>query len=189
VTPINNSFSDPSLPLPDMSAMMFPSTDPFAYPNQPMTTFENTNFRFNPKEATASPSIHNFSGFRPSSSGGNAAIFGDPSTLSNGTIGPTKPSANGQGTDSDVQLFGPMPMYLMQGAQNNPQSALQNQNQDQGGPGQNGHLDLNGIGQFEGSTMNLDDLFSGEEWANTFLDQGLGLGGLGGGLGGMGPWR
>lgn len=29
--------------VPDVSAMMFPSADPFAYPNQPMTTLENRN--------------------------------------------------------------------------------------------------------------------------------------------------
>ena len=30
--------------VPDLSAMMFPSADPFAYPNQPMTTLENRQF-------------------------------------------------------------------------------------------------------------------------------------------------
>ncbi|KAI4154399.1 MAG: hypothetical protein LQ340_001710 [Diploschistes diacapsis] len=30
--------------LPDLSAMMFPTGDPFAYPNQPMTTLEDHNF-------------------------------------------------------------------------------------------------------------------------------------------------
>ena len=30
--------------VPDLSAMMFPSADPFAYPNQPMTTLENKRF-------------------------------------------------------------------------------------------------------------------------------------------------
>jgi len=30
--------------LPDLSAMMFPSTEPFTYPNQPLTTFENYQF-------------------------------------------------------------------------------------------------------------------------------------------------
>ncbi|KAF2802947.1 uncharacterized protein BDZ99DRAFT_454211 [Mytilinidion resinicola] len=188
-TPVTNNFPDPSLPLADMSAMMFPSTDPFAYPNQPMTTFENTNFRFNPKDANSSPSMHSFSGFRPGSSSSQPAVFGDPSALSTGTMGSVKSPTNGQGTDSDVQLFGPMPMYLMQGAQHNPQMSLQSQNQDQAqGPGHNG-LDMNGNGHFEGSTMNLDDLFSGDEWANTFLDQGLALGGFGGGSSGMGPWR
>ena len=39
VTP--NTMQDPSGPLPEFSAMMFPSADPFAYPNQPMITLEN----------------------------------------------------------------------------------------------------------------------------------------------------
>ena len=30
--------------VPDLSAMMFPSADPWAYPNQPMTTLENGQF-------------------------------------------------------------------------------------------------------------------------------------------------
>lgn len=30
--------------IPDLSAMMFPSEDPFAYPNQPMITLENSQF-------------------------------------------------------------------------------------------------------------------------------------------------
>lgn len=30
--------------IPDLSALMFPSEDPFAYPNQPMITLENNNF-------------------------------------------------------------------------------------------------------------------------------------------------
>ncbi|KAF2101209.1 hypothetical protein NA57DRAFT_25191, partial [Rhizodiscina lignyota] len=32
------SFTDANLPLPDLTSMMFPSADPFAYPNQPMTS-------------------------------------------------------------------------------------------------------------------------------------------------------
>lgn len=45
---ISNTFSSVSPIMasnrfPDVSAMMFPSTDPFAYPNQPMTTLENRN--------------------------------------------------------------------------------------------------------------------------------------------------
>ena len=37
----NNASSIPGYNIPDLSAMMFPSTDPFDYPNQPMTTLEN----------------------------------------------------------------------------------------------------------------------------------------------------
>jgi len=34
--------------LPDLSAMMFPSAEPFTYPNQPLTTFENNQFAKDP---------------------------------------------------------------------------------------------------------------------------------------------
>ena len=38
----SNSLPSSAAPYaPDLSSMMFPSTDPFAYPNQPMTTLEN----------------------------------------------------------------------------------------------------------------------------------------------------
>ena len=38
-------FSDlTSHSVPDLTAMMFPTSDPFAYPNQPMTTLENQNY-------------------------------------------------------------------------------------------------------------------------------------------------
>ena len=36
--------SSNGLAVPDLSAMMFPSPDPFAYPDQPMTTLENRQF-------------------------------------------------------------------------------------------------------------------------------------------------
>lgn len=236
-TPITNSFLDPAglnVPLPDMSAMMFPSADPFAYPNQPMTTFENSGFPFKDTtaatNATANGPNSSFS-YRPRSSGSAGdvqGIFGSIAGLGNGAVRPV--SANGASgsnsgggggsitgvnggvnggaagvglADNDVQLFGPMPMYLMQGAQHAANPALGLQGADAGADaagGQSGSNGANGVGGFEGSGMNLDDLFSGEEWANTFLDQGLGLGGLGmgafGGGGGaqaqgvgMGGWR
>ena len=43
--------------VPDLTAMMFPSADPFAYPNQPMTTLENRHFI--KQEDTMDPSIYN----------------------------------------------------------------------------------------------------------------------------------
>ena len=43
--------------VPDLTAMMFPSADPFAYPNQPMTTLENGHFI--KQENTMDPSIYN----------------------------------------------------------------------------------------------------------------------------------
>jgi hypothetical protein len=75
---------------PDLSAMMFPSGDPFAYPNQPMTEFENIK-QENIADVQNSPA---------------AAMF-----LSNGTTG------SGIYDDLEGQLFGPIPPYLMQGQQ------------------------------------------------------------------------
>jgi hypothetical protein len=41
-TPLGGNFADPSgLNVPDISTIMFPSADPLAYPNPPMTTFES----------------------------------------------------------------------------------------------------------------------------------------------------
>jgi len=130
------------------------------------------------------------------SSSGSGSITGVNGGVNGGAVGAGL-------ADNDVQLFGPMPMYLMQGAQHAANPALGLQGADAGADaagGQSGSNGANGVGGFEGSGMNLDDLFSGEEWANTFLDQGLGLGGLGmgafGGGGGaqaqgvgMGGWR
>ena len=55
--------------VPDLTAMMFPSSDPFAYPNQPITTLENqhqgkpetssTQNPFNPPTSTAFPNMGN----------------------------------------------------------------------------------------------------------------------------------
>ena len=73
--------------VPDLSAMMFPSANPFAYPNQPMTTLENQNFmnHENPRNSN----VYNMSA--PSTS----AAYG---TL-------------------DPQVYGSMPAYMMQDQQ------------------------------------------------------------------------
>jgi hypothetical protein len=75
---------------PDLSAMMFPSGDPFAYPNQPMTEFDNIK-QENMTDVQNSPA---------------APLF-----LPNGTSG------SGIYDDLEGQLFGPIPPYLMQGQQ------------------------------------------------------------------------
>ena len=81
---LNHPFS---ADLPDFSAMMFPSADPLAYPNQPMTTLEDQNF---------ARQDNNF----------NHSLF-DPNN-------PTPATASSYEA-IDAQLFGPMPPYLMQG--------------------------------------------------------------------------
>ena len=74
--------------LPDISSMMFPSEDPFAYPTQPMITLEDGQF-------AQSPTLQNNSG----------PLF-DMSSTSTSSL----PYDN-----IEAQLFGPLPPYLMQG--------------------------------------------------------------------------
>lgn len=110
-TPDSSNLSNSSLPahhfhqgvpysmsgtLPDMNAMMFPSEDPFAYPNQPMMEFDN--FKREPMElisGSPAPAM-----FMPSSN-------------------PHSQQQQQQGIYDDLegQLFGPIPPYLAQSQQ------------------------------------------------------------------------
>ncbi|KAF2275428.1 uncharacterized protein EI97DRAFT_450995 [Westerdykella ornata] len=156
-TPLGNSFVEPtglSVPLSDVSAMMFPSPDPFAYPNQPMTTFENNN---NPQgfKADMPPTVTSLP-YQVAHDMKPPVAF-DPGSLD-------VPVDSRPWNDTDVQVFGPMPMYLMQGAQqrSNIQSRTASQNIQMTSSPSTGN-------------MNFADLLGGEEWANTFMDQSLGL--------------
>lgn len=168
-TPMAASFLDPTglnIPVSDVNAMMFPSTDPFAYPNQPMTTFENNNPDYRIKHE-ASPSVATLP-FQMSGVGAepHTAAFSPSGTSA--PVGPRRP------TEGDVQLLGPMPMYLMHGAQQQGQRGFPPQQ----------HPNVPMVGTPEAGGMHFDDLFGGEDWANTFMDQGLGLSGNRGGYGG-----
>lgn len=172
-TPMTNAFVDPTglnVPLPDVSAMMFPSTDPFAYPNQPMTTFENNNPQNFADKSESSPTIANLP-FQTSGVDMKPHLSAySPSGLSNVQMAPRRPD------DNNVQLYGPMPMYLVQGAQ---LAGAQGQRAFRPAPNPQQP-------QMPGSdNMNFEDIFGGEEWANTFMDQGLGLSGSGTGFGGQ----
>ncbi len=74
--------------IPDLNAMMFPSADPFAYPNQPLIEFNNV---------------------KRENDGTGQGPQGQRMYLSNGVNGP------GLYDDLEGQLFGPLPPYLMQG--------------------------------------------------------------------------
>jgi hypothetical protein len=172
-TPLSNSFVDRasvSVPVSDVSAMMFPSADPFAYPNQPMTTFENNNAQNFAIKSESSPNLSHFA-FPPNTHG----ISTKPPAPMYGQGGVPNPNVQMQRDDNDVQLFGPMPMYLMQGAQ-----LAQNQAQF---PTRPQSQNMTTVPNAEGSNMNFDDLFGGEQWANTFMDQGLGFNNAGDGYG------
>lgn len=100
----NSSLTDQSIPpahynipelfssnndFPDLSAMMFPSGDPFAYPNQPVTEFDNIKQEtITEMQSSRAPPL-----FLPGGSSGG--IY----------------------DDLEGQLFGPLPPYLMQGQQ------------------------------------------------------------------------
>jgi hypothetical protein len=162
--PMSNTFADPlNVPLSDVNAMMFPSTDPFAYPNQPMTTFENSHSQTFKTEA--SPTVGSLP-FHVS----NMDMKPHPAPFVPGMpVGPRRPN------DSDVQLFGPMPMYLMHGAQQQGQLRY---------PPRPGPQNLQMAGTPESGNLNFDDILGGDEWANTFMDQGMGLSGPGSGFAG-----
>ncbi|MCJ1400972.1 hypothetical protein MMC11_004183 [Xylographa trunciseda] len=123
--------------LPDLSAMMFPSNDPFAYPNQPMTTLENRQFT---KHEPYAPD----------------ALYAASST----------PNSNPAYDNPDVQLFGPLPPYLMGGHHPGIMQGLAPQ-MDMGADWsaqQQHHQD-------RATGMNMGEIF-GEEWKGGWLDGG-----------------
>lgn len=177
-------------PIPDLSAMMFPSGDPLAYPNQPMTTFENNGFSninragdptnaflaFGGSGGPGTPVSSNRSG-----SNRNSGIFGmAPNPTPHGD-----PHAAGT---VDVELHNPSPFIFAAGTQfgmapGSIHAAQQHGRQMFGaagmqdgmgtssGAGMGGPMAMAGAGP-----MNLDDLFTGEEWAGMFAEQGSGMG-------------
>lgn len=135
--------------LPDLGAMMFPSADPFAYPNQPVIEFDN---RQQNAETT-----NNF--LEGSSVPHN--VF-----LSNSTGG-HNPYDNLEG-----QFFGPLPPYLTQSQAN---AGIDLTTVDVNGmhgvhqPALNGHAGFPATNQVG---MNFDDIFVGnnEDW-NSMLTE------------------
>ncbi|KAJ9637170.1 Gypsy retrotransposon integrase-like protein 1 [Coniosporium tulheliwenetii] len=180
-------------PIPDLSAMMFPSADPFAYPNPPMTTFENSAFNnlamnFNgasgpgagglPQPSTLPDPLYSFppTSHPGGNSNRNSGIFmqNTDSALPSGSGGLGTPDLDGSG-ELDVQLFGPMPMYMMQGGQQEQQlepqgNNFQPQRAAQGGGAWDPNLQRGlqgGLGA-GGEGVDLNQLFVGQEWAGVF---------------------
>jgi hypothetical protein len=148
-TPLSNSFTDPSglnLPISDISTMMFPSADPLAYPNPPMTTFENKH-----------PQAFDRRLETPSVVGPTSAI--DMKSYPAMYAPSNVPTIRRH--ESEAQLFGPMPMYLMQAAQ-----------AQRGHPLQSGSPSMHHI---SGQNMQFDELLNQDEWTQTFMDPGMGL--------------
>jgi hypothetical protein len=147
-TPLGGNFADPSgLSVPDISSIIFPSADPLAYPDQPMTAFESRHPHMFDRNV-GSPALGGMPQHIP-----GVDIKSHPAQFA--------PPAYGAGIprrpDSEVQLFGQMPMYVMQGAQ-----VQQGYQPHTGSP-------------LPGSNLPFDDLLSQDEWANSFLNHNLGL--------------
>ncbi|KAE8849858.1 hypothetical protein PTNB73_01134 [Pyrenophora teres f. teres] len=150
---LNGTFADPSalnVPIADISTMMFPSADPLAYPNQPMTAFENKHPQTFDR-ATGTPAT----GSHPPQLSSSMDPKGHPALFAPTSI----PSGPGRHmNDNEAQLFGPMPMYLMQGAQ-----------QYRGYPPQPG-MQMPGP-----NNMQFDELMTHEDWAQSFMDPALNM--------------
>ncbi|KAJ4360834.1 Gypsy retrotransposon integrase-like protein 1 [Didymosphaeria variabile] len=142
----------------DINTLMFPSADPLAYPNQPMTTFENNH----PQAYQFKHGSPNMAQLPPQYTG--VDIKPSPATYTSSPLANVPPGS--RRPDNEVQLLGPMPMYLMQGAQHrsfHPQTNVHGPSPQI--PGQNP------------TNLSFDEIFGGEEWAQTFMDPGLGLSG------------
>ena len=148
-TPLPNSFTDPSslnVPISDISTMMFPSADPLAYPNPPMTTFENKHPQAFDRRLETPSVVGPTSGIDMKSYPAMYAPSNVPTIRRH---------------ESEAQLFGPMPIYLMHAAQ-----------AQRGHPLHSGSPNMHHI---PGQNMQFDELLNQDEWAQTFMDPGMGL--------------
>ncbi|OJD36274.1 c6 transcription factor [Diplodia corticola] len=191
--PAHNTFIDRingfNPPIPDLSAMMFPSGDPLAYPNQPMTTFENNGFSSIDRVGDSANAFLAFSG-----SGGTGTPVSNRSAGSNRNSGifGMAPNAGPRGDPHavDVELHNPSPFIFAAGTQfgMNPNAmhatphphgrqmfgvgtGVQDGMAATSGAGMGGPMAMAGTG-----SMNINDLFTGEEWAGMFAEQGSGMG-------------
>lgn len=128
---------------PQLNAMMFPSTDPFAYPNHPMIILE-----------------------------GQQQSQGSSDPTPDNSIFMQDQSSNGSYDKMEVRLFGPLPPYLMQGQQpiSGPQYPWDHHPTD-GLP--NSPPDLYASQATNVTVIqpsfNLEDVFGADEWCNNNL--------------------
>ena len=134
----------------DLSSMMFSSTDPFAYPNQPMTALENR--QFHKQEYPYNPNVYN----RPSN-----------------------PTNSPPFENLDAQLFGPIPMYMMQCHTTRsevpnmsvPMDISEGASTLAMSDGDSPWAQSQGRQEVVTPGMNLDHIF-GEDWSVGWMDQG-----------------
>ena len=155
------SASTTTFGLPDLSAMMFPTTDPFAYPNhQPMTTLEDNAF------ANGSPpgssGTHSANGM----SSPTANLFcplGMSSRSANNSSGNVNGVSTVAGFDPAVeaQIFDPLQSYLNSGYQ-----------QGMGDMGLGPLGDMGGVSGVGASGIKAEEQPFGDWWAQSAGAQG-----------------
>lgn len=156
-----STFAEQSFPLADLSAMMFPSEDPFAYPNQtaaPAQTYDN--LLKNLGDDPSFPFPATLDDLRMQRDAGSNTFVPPSSTFmfSNGE------SMDGQSNDNEVQLLGPMPAYMMQGGaapQNNGHQSFGQMQQQYRGQNQSQ------LYRDSAANVNLGQLLGSEEWAGS----------------------
>ncbi|CAN9480239.1 unnamed protein product [Alternaria alternata] len=148
---LGNPLADPSglnVPIADISTMMFPSADPLAYPNQPMTAFENKHPQAFDRSTGTPVSGH------PTPLPTSMDLKGHPAMFA-----PTSmPHAPARHMESEAQIFTSMPMYMMQGAQQ-----------------YRGYLPQHGMPMQASNNMPFDELMHQEDWSQSFMDPALNM--------------
>ena len=166
------NFSNPALP--DLSAMMFPAADePFGYPNQPLTTFENTqqfgkNDAFMNAQAFAGVHQPNAMGATPLSRGRDdnleAQFFALPPYMSQGQR-PRQQHHQQQQQQHGMPNMMPDPMSFSNGGSmgmaGDPSGTNWGRQDEQSGQGF----------QPEMSNINIGDIFGGSELHPWFQHQ------------------
>ncbi len=171
--------------IPDLKDVMFPSDNPFAYPNQPISTLEAANSQFGIQE----------SGPEPYPGSNEASMMGTPASI------PSHMSSLNH--EQQHHLFDVASMHRMY-EEDSPTAQQYQQGRHFGGPipgfggqmpcyeGQNQVYDMLGqmpqeeywtqmgksntatrTGFAAGASVNLDELFGGENWAGMWEQRGI----------------
>jgi hypothetical protein len=175
---------DQSFPLADISAVMFPSSDPVEYPNQSVVPAGHS-YDDILKNLAADPTFPfptSLDELRMHRAAGAGAFVPPSSTFMFNNAGESQDQNNN--FDTDMQLLGPMPAYMMHGGGFNSQSG--NNSGNNGGMNtptdftsqflnQSGNQMFVQAGQQNPvNTVDLDQLLNGEEWSNPNQNSGYG---------------
>jgi hypothetical protein len=168
---------NPSFPLADMSSVMFPNPDPFAYPNQQSGADAKFDDLLKNLQTVPLPLNEEQFQLEPDMPGTTLLPLTDQQYLGYQNLMADQQPAMSQ--EADVQLLGPMPMYMMQGASaSTPYSSYNGMIPSNTPPAGNGspvhpHQSKpllrqtqirSSAKQANPPNLNLDELLGGSEW-------------------------